>query len=215
MRTPHRSRDFGVAALLASFGFGAGGCVDDADDPAGGAGGGAADGPGGGGASGAGAGADVDQPRASGVTADDQGEAPWDWVGIIGTGPSLSVATTPIESTTQPYDNLMLSLGDATVPSWDSTDLALEVAHALSSQGGRPSTASRAVRWGQLRDADPFVGSSKGLRNPSHAVSFRMPVPERLPVSSTLARSRSRWSAPCRACASDRSARRPTGSAPE
>jgi hypothetical protein len=44
----------------------------------------------------------------------------WDWVGIIGTGQSLSVGTTPVISKTQPYHNLMLSLGDAGVPPWDA-----------------------------------------------------------------------------------------------
>ncbi|HEY9061282.1 MAG TPA: dockerin type I domain-containing protein [Pseudobacteroides sp.] len=36
---------------------------------------------------------------------------PWDWDGIIGTGQSLSVGTNPISTKTQPYNNLMLSLG--------------------------------------------------------------------------------------------------------
>ena len=42
--------------------------------------------------------------------------APWDWVGVIGTGQSLAVGTLPITSVTQPYGNLKLSLGDAAVP---------------------------------------------------------------------------------------------------
>jgi lysophospholipase L1-like esterase len=46
----------------------------------------------------------------------------WDWVGIIGTGQSLSVGTTPVTSTQQPYHNLKLSLGDVTVPPWDAGD---------------------------------------------------------------------------------------------
>jgi lysophospholipase L1-like esterase len=51
----------------------------------------------------------------------------WDWNGIIGTGQSLSVGTTPAISTTQPYNNLKLSLGDATVPPWDSSLSALSM----------------------------------------------------------------------------------------
>jgi hypothetical protein len=43
----------------------------------------------------------------------------WDWNGVVGTGQSLAVGTTPITSTTQPFNNLMLSLGSATVPPWD------------------------------------------------------------------------------------------------
>ena len=52
--------------------------------------------------------------------------APWDWVGVVGTGQSLSVGDPPIISTTQPYHNLKLSLGSAIVPGaganpWDPT----------------------------------------------------------------------------------------------
>jgi hypothetical protein len=49
-------------------------------------------------------------------------EPKWDWVGIIGTGQSLSVGTTPVTSKTQPYNNLKLSLGSVKVPPWDTTD---------------------------------------------------------------------------------------------
>ena len=50
----------------------------------------------------------------------------WDWTSVVGSGQSLSVGTTPAASTTQPYHNLKLSLGTATVPGtganpWDST----------------------------------------------------------------------------------------------
>jgi hypothetical protein len=37
--------------------------------------------------------------------------------------------------------------------------------------------ASRAFRWGQLRDSDPFVGSSSGVRQPNVCVAFEMDVP--------------------------------------
>jgi hypothetical protein len=58
--------------------------------------------------------------------------SPWDWVGVVGTGQSLSVGAKPISSTTQPYGNLMLSLGSvvvpaATAPSWDPTSAALRM----------------------------------------------------------------------------------------
>jgi hypothetical protein len=41
----------------------------------------------------------------------------WDWVGIVGTGQSLSVGAlgTPVLATTQPYNNLKLDFGGATV----------------------------------------------------------------------------------------------------
>ena len=53
----------------------------------------------------------------------------WDWVGVIGTGQSLSVGTSPIMSQPQPqpFHNLKLSLGDVAVPTsdagvWDAGD---------------------------------------------------------------------------------------------
>jgi hypothetical protein len=55
----------------------------------------------------------------------------WDWVGVVGTGQSLSVGAygTPILATQQPYGNLKLSLGGATVaPPFDPTLASLAVA---------------------------------------------------------------------------------------
>jgi hypothetical protein len=48
---------------------------------------------------------------------------PWDWVGIVGTGQSLEVGGlgTPVLATSQPYNNLKLALGGATVPPFDPT----------------------------------------------------------------------------------------------
>jgi hypothetical protein len=43
----------------------------------------------------------------------------WDYSGVIGTGQSLATGALPVLSTTQPYGNLKLSLGDARVPPWD------------------------------------------------------------------------------------------------
>lgn len=45
----------------------------------------------------------------------------WDYNGIIGTGQSLAVGTTPIPTNKSLHNNLMLSLGGATVPPWDPT----------------------------------------------------------------------------------------------
>jgi len=36
---------------------------------------------------------------------------------------------------------------------------------------------SALLRWGQLRDSDPFVGSLTGTPQPNHAVAFALPVP--------------------------------------
>ncbi len=51
------------------------------------------------------------------------------------------------------------------------------IGYALSSQGVQMTAASKAVRWGQLRDSDPFIGSTTHTPNPNYAVSFEMTVP--------------------------------------
>ncbi|HMF40995.1 MAG TPA: dockerin, partial [Polyangia bacterium] len=57
----------------------------------------------------------------------------WNWVGVIGTGQSLSVGghgnapAMPIGATTQRFKNLKLSLGSATVPPWDATNAQLSM----------------------------------------------------------------------------------------
>jgi hypothetical protein len=53
----------------------------------------------------------------------------------------------------------------------------LMVGYAMSSQGVQMKTASLGVRWGQLRDSDPFVGSTSGQPHPNYCVSFELPVP--------------------------------------
>lgn len=53
----------------------------------------------------------------------------------------------------------------------------LVVGYALSSQGVQMTNASKAVRWGQLRDSDPFVGVTTKHANPNYALSFELPVP--------------------------------------
>ena len=67
----------------------------------------------------------------SGADAPARGRAmkTWDWTGIVGTGQSLSVGAqgTPIAATKQPFHNLKLSLGTATVPPFDPTSRALSM----------------------------------------------------------------------------------------
>jgi hypothetical protein len=60
------------------------------------------------------------------------------------------------------------------------TDLpasGLIVGYALTGQGVQLSNHSKAVRWGQLRDSDPFTGATSKQANPNYSVSFEMPVP--------------------------------------
>ena len=53
----------------------------------------------------------------------------------------------------------------------------LYVGYALTNQGKQSSNHSKAVRWGQLRDSDPFMGGTTKQANPNYAVSFSLPVP--------------------------------------
>jgi hypothetical protein len=56
-----------------------------------------------------------------------------------------------------------------------ATDLS--VGYAITSQGKQLSNHSKSVRWGQLRDSDPFTGAITKQTNPNYAVSFYLPVP--------------------------------------
>jgi hypothetical protein len=60
------------------------------------------------------------------------------------------------------------------------TDLpttGLMVGYAMADQGAQMKVASKAVRWGRLRDSDPFTGSTTKKANPNYSVSFQLPVP--------------------------------------
>lgn len=59
----------------------------------------------------------------------------------------------------------------------DLPTTGLIVGYALANQGAQMTQASKSVRWGQLRDSDPFVGYTSGQNNPNYAVSFEMSVP--------------------------------------
>ncbi len=54
---------------------------------------------------------------------------PWNWAGVIGTGQSLSVGAqaNPAVTTTQPYHNLKLSLGNTTVPPFNPNSTSLRM----------------------------------------------------------------------------------------
>jgi hypothetical protein len=53
----------------------------------------------------------------------------------------------------------------------------LMVGYAMADQGAQMKVASKAVRWGRLRDSDPFKGTTTMMANPNYAVSFQLPVP--------------------------------------
>jgi hypothetical protein len=71
-----------------------------------------------------------------------------------------------------------ISGNDVTITA--SSDLptsGLFVGYALSSQGVQLKNHSKAVRWGQLRDSDPFAGTVTSQANPNYCVSFEISVP--------------------------------------
>jgi hypothetical protein len=68
-------------------------------------------------------------------------------------------------------DSVVITVGS------DLPTTGLIVGYALSSQGVQMTNASLGWRWGQLRDSDPFVGTTTKLPNPNYAVSFEMNVP--------------------------------------
>ena len=71
-----------------------------------------------------------------------------------------------------------ISGNDVTITA--SSDLptsGLHAGYALTSQGVQLKTHSKAVRWGQLRDSDPFVGMTTKQANQNYCVSFDLPVP--------------------------------------
>lgn len=80
-------------------------------------------------------------------------------------------ANIPIRSVDISGDSVRITAG-ADLPSG-----SLFVSHAMASQGVQMSVASKAVRWGQLRDSDPFVGSTTNVPNPNYCVSFSLLVP--------------------------------------
>jgi lysophospholipase L1-like esterase len=74
----------------------------------------------------------------------------WDWNGVIGTGQSLAVGTDPITSTTQPYNNLMLSIGNVAVPPWDPAVAGLSMVPLIErkNQTSYPAPYPK-NRWGE------------------------------------------------------------------
>ena len=121
-------------------------CSSDSDDDGGvtagsGPGGSAAGGTGG--ASGTGGTGGASGTGGSGGTSGSP-TARWDYTGIIGTGQSLSVgaqagAITP-KATMQPYNNLKLSLGTATVPPFNADDAALSLVPLVEPIRGTATT---------------------------------------------------------------------------
>ena len=69
-------------------------------------------------------------------------------------------------------------MGDDTVQITCSSDLSglnVVVGYAATAEGGTPP-AGLTARWGNLRDSDPFVGSTTGLAQPNYCVTFQLVV---------------------------------------
>ena len=121
----------GTAALVVLVAAGGGCSSDEKDDPnqSGAGTGGGSEPPAAGAEPTAGAGgASTETFCPEGIDASEQSAPPWDWVGIVGTGQSLAVGTTPVTSRTQPFNNLRLDIRDVEVPPWDPSDPALAMA---------------------------------------------------------------------------------------
>jgi len=71
-------------------------------------------------------------------------------------------------------DTVQITVGD-TLSSLNSS-----VSYAFTANAAAmPATATMpagTVRWGQLHDSDPFVGSTTGLPQTNHCVAFQMPI---------------------------------------
>ncbi len=81
-------------------------------------------------------------------------------------------AIVPIES---------VAIVDDTVQITCATDIStaknLVLGYAMTAGASVMPVASKAWRWGQLRDSDPFVGSSTNVPQPNYCVAFEIPVP--------------------------------------
>jgi hypothetical protein len=83
-------------------------------------------------------------------------------------GPSGSIVIASVEI----VDDSVKITADSDLPA-----SGLIVGYALAGQGVQMKSGSLGVRWGQLRDSDPFQGKTTELPNPNYGVSFEMLVP--------------------------------------
>ena len=68
-------------------------------------------------------------------------------------------------------------MGDDTVQiTLDDTPSALNSAVSYAFTANAAAMPGGTVRWGQLHDSDPFVGSTTGLPQTNHCVAFQMPI---------------------------------------
>lgn len=94
-----------------------------------------------------------------------------EWVNGKGFELFTSTSNITITSVAISGDSVVITAGEALPTS------GLNVGYAITNQGKQLSNHSKAVRWGELRDSDPFVGGTTMQANPNYAVSFYLPVP--------------------------------------
>ncbi len=98
-----------------------------------------------------------------------------------GKGFELFTATSATVASSTSYITISsVAISGDSVQITASADLptsGLYLGYALTKQGKQSSNHSKAVRWGQLRDSDPFMGATTKQANPNYAVSFSLPVP--------------------------------------
>ena len=112
-----------------------------------------------------------------------QGVAP-EWVNGRGFEVTLASAPEQIQSVQITgaggnLDTVQITCADAVEGQIVSVAYAYSAGSAvtMTADANGLSFSNRTLRWGQLRDSDPFVGATTGVAQPNYAVSFSISVP--------------------------------------
>ena len=110
-----------------------------------------------------------------------QGVAPA-WVNGRGFEVTLASAPEQIQSvaiTGSNMDTVQITCADTVEGQYVNVAYAYSAGSALTMTPDTNglSFSNRTLRWGQLRDSDPFLGSTTGVAQPNYAVSFSIAVP--------------------------------------
>ncbi len=110
-----------------------------------------------------------------------QGVAP-EWVN--GRGFEVTLASAPeqilsVAITGTNMDTVQITCADTVEGQYVSVAYAYSAGSAvtMTPDANGLSFSNRTLRWGQLRDSDPFVGATTGVAQPNYAVSFSIQVP--------------------------------------
>lgn len=105
------------------------------------------------------------------LTWDESLPAPTTWANGKGFEVRSGSTNIPIASVAIDGDQVKITC-DADLPA-----SGLTVGYAMTANADKMAVASRARRWGQLRDSDPFVGHTTKVPQPNYCVAFEMSVP--------------------------------------